>query len=78
MRFLVIDLQTGEYPDLERIAETEEWAKGLDPSEMKGFHIEEDDVLCLTDNHGKCIECPSDRFEISVETEIGLTYSYVY
>ena len=52
MRFLVIDLQTGEYPDLERIAETEEWAKGLDPSEMKGFHIEEDDVLCLTDNHG--------------------------
>ena len=32
--FNVIDPKTGEYPDLEHIARTEEWAQNLIPCDM--------------------------------------------
>ena len=37
MAFNVIDLKTREYPDLEHIATTEEWAQNLIPCDMDGF-----------------------------------------
>ena len=42
MTFNVIDPKTGEYPDLEHIARTEEWAQNLIPCDMEGFCINED------------------------------------
>ena len=42
MTFEVIDPKTGEYPDLEHIALTEEWAKGLMYCDMEGFCINEE------------------------------------
>lgn len=42
MTFDVIDPKTGEYPDLEHIAKTEEWAQNLIPCDMEGFCINED------------------------------------
>lgn len=35
--FDVIDPKTGEYPDLEKIARTEEWAQNLIYCDMDGF-----------------------------------------
>lgn len=37
IRFDVIDLQTGKYPDLEKIALHEKWAKHLIYCDMEGF-----------------------------------------
>ena len=62
--FDVVDTKTGEYPDLEEIALTEEWAKGLMYCDMDGFAIREDGSLILLDECGNCVSCPQDRFEI--------------
>jgi len=35
--FTVIDVKTGEYPDLETIALYEDWAKGLVYCDMEGI-----------------------------------------
>ena len=62
--FTVIDKETGHYPDLEKIALHEDWAKGLVYCDMEGFAIEEDGDLFLMDECGNSKYCPPGRFEI--------------
>ena len=62
--FDIIDAKTGEYPDLEKIALTEEWAQGLVYCDMDGFAVREDGSLILLDECGNCVSCPAERFEI--------------
>lgn len=65
--FDVIDTKTGEYPDLEKIALTEEWARGLVYCDMDGFAVREDGSLILLDECGNCVSCPPGRFEIRLQ-----------
>lgn len=65
--FDVIDVKTGEYPDLEKIALTEEWAHGLVYCDMDGFAVREDGSLILLDECGNCVSCPPGRFEIRLQ-----------
>lgn len=65
--FNVIDPKTGEYPDLEHIARTEEWAKNLIPCDVDGFCINEDGNLLLMDECGNYAYCPEDRFQVNFE-----------
>ena len=67
--FAVIDNKTGEYPDLWKIALTEDWAKGLMYCDMDGFAILEDGGLILMDECGKFAYCPSDRFTVVLDEE---------
>lgn len=62
--FDVVDKKTGKYPDWERIAREEDWAKGLVYCDMDGVAIREDGSLILLDECGNCVSCPPDRFEI--------------
>ena len=62
--FDVVDTKTGEYPDLEKIALKEDWAKHLMYCDMEGFAIEEDGTLLLLDECGRQACCPVGRFEI--------------
>ena len=62
--FTVIDVKTGEYPDLMNIALHEDWAKGLIYCDMEGFAIMEDGSLILMDECDNCRCCPVGRFEI--------------
>ena len=64
LEFDVVDTTTGKYPDWERIAREEAWAKGLVYCDMDGIAIREDGSLILLDECGNCVSCPSDRFEI--------------
>ena len=65
--FDVIDTKTGEYPDLEKIALTEEWARELVYCDMDGFAVREDGSLILLDECGNCVSCPPGRFEIRLQ-----------
>lgn len=67
IKFNVIDTKTGNYPDIEKIARTEEWACGLAYFNMKGFAINEDGQLILMDECGDSRYCPNDRFKIEFE-----------
>lgn len=62
--FVVIDPSTGEYPDLEKIALSEEWAQGLVYCDMDGFVVAEDGTLILLDECGNFAYCPPGRFVI--------------
>ena len=62
--FDVVDTTTGKYPDWERIAREESWAKGLIYCDMDGIAIREDGTLILLDEYGNYVSCPLDRFEI--------------
>ena len=62
--FDAVDTKTGEYPDLEKIALKEDWAKHLMYCDMEGFAIEEDGTLLLLDECGRQACCPVGRFEI--------------
>lgn len=64
LEFDVVDTTTGKYPDWERIAREEAWAKGLVYCDMDGVAIREDGSLILLDECGNCVSCPPDRFEI--------------
>lgn len=64
LEFDVLDTTTGKYPDWERIAREEVWAKGLVYCDMDGVAIREDGSLILLDECGNCVSCPPDRFEI--------------
>lgn len=64
LEFDVVDTTTGKYPDWERIAREEAWAKGLVYCDMDGIAIREDGSLILLDECGNCVSCPPDRFEI--------------
>lgn len=64
LEFTVIDTTTNEYPDLWKIATTEEWAKHLMYCDMEGFAISEDGALLLLDECGNVAYCPADRFKV--------------
>ena len=68
--FDVVDTTTGKYPDWERIAREEDWAKGLVYCDMDGIAIQEDGSLILLDECGNCVSCPHDRFEIRCPQDI--------
>lgn len=72
MTFDVIDPKTGEYPDLEHIARTEEWAQNLISCDMEGFCINEDGNLLLMDECGNYVYCPEDRFQVNFEFPVYL------
>ena len=65
--FGVIDKKTGEYPDLEKLAIEEDWAKGLCYCDMEGFALSEEGDLILMDECGRFRYCPPDRFEVVQE-----------
>lgn len=67
--FDVVDTKTGEYPDLYKIALTENWAKELMYCDMEGFAIDEDGTLLLLDECGSQAYCPPGRFEVRLLTE---------
>lgn len=69
VEFDVVDTTTGKYPDWERIAREEAWAKGLVYCDMDGIAIREDGSLILLDECGNCVSCPPDRFEIRCPPE---------
>lgn len=62
--FTVIDNTTGNYPDVEKIALEEEWAKHLCYCDIDCFAVTEDGALLLMDDCGKCAYCPVDRFTV--------------
>ena len=64
LEFDVVDTKTGQYPDWEHIARTEDWADGLVYCDIDGIAIQEDGSLILLDECGNCVPCPRDRFEI--------------
>ena len=64
LEFDVVDTKTGQYPDWEHIARTENWADGLVYCDIDGIAIREDGSLILLDECGNCVSCPRDRFEI--------------
>lgn len=64
MAFRVIDTKTGEEPNLEQIALTEQWAKDLTYCDMEGFALLEDDTLLLLDQCGNYVYCPLNRFQV--------------
>ena len=66
MKFTVIDSQTGEYPDLEYIALTEDWAKHLVYCDVDGFYIGEDGDLILLDDCDNVARPPVGRFELTI------------
>lgn len=79
IRFNVIDLQTGKYPDIENIALTEDWAKHLTYCDMEGFHIDEDGTLFLADECGNYAYCPHERFKVVVGIKnMSIGYSFIY
>lgn len=65
--FTVIDTKTGQYPDLEKIALTEQWAKHLMYCDMDGFAISEDGNLILMDDCGGQAYAPEGRFIVVLE-----------
>lgn len=67
MNFTVIDNKTGKEADCEKIALTEEWAKGLIYCDMEGFALLEDGTLVLLDECGRFEYCPADRFTVVFE-----------
>lgn len=69
MKFDVIDTETGRYPDVEKIALTEEWAKGLIYCDIDCFAVDEDGCLILLDECGNFAYPPDGRFEIVPEKE---------
>ena len=62
----VVDTQTGEYPNLEKIALNEDWAKNLIYCDMEGFSVNEDGYLQLSDECGNVVYCPPGRFKYTI------------
>ena len=69
--FTVIDTTTNQYPDLWKIATTEEWAKHLMDCDMEGFAISEDGGLLLLDECGGVAYCPADRFKVVYTADVA-------
>jgi len=65
--FTVVDVKTGHYPDVGKIARKEEWAKDLMYCSIDGFAITEDGYLVLMDACGNIAYCPQDRFLVVEE-----------
>lgn len=69
LKFTVTDPRTGMYPDVVRIARTEEWAKKLCPMEVSGFALDERQQLIMIDEVGNCAYPPYGRFKVTVFNE---------
>lgn len=69
IEFTVIDNKTGAYPDCEKIALTEEWAKHLCYCDIDCFAITEDGALILIDDCGRMAYCPAGRFAPTIDPE---------
>lgn len=69
MTFTIIDNKTGEYPDCEKIALKEDWAKHLIYCDIDGFYIGEAGTLVLVDDCGNAAFPPGDRFTVKWENE---------
>jgi len=67
LSFKVIDKLTGQEADIEKIARSEECAKGLIACDMEGFALEQFGNLLLLDQCGNFAYCPEDRFEVEFE-----------
>ena len=67
--FTIIDAETGKYPDVEKIALKENWAKHLIYCDIEGFYIGQDGNLILVDDCGNTAQCPNERFKIVFEKE---------
>ena len=65
-KLVVTELDRSE-PDLEKIAETEEWAQGLMSMDMDGFAIDAEGGLFLMDECGQYRYPPQGRFLMHVE-----------
>jgi hypothetical protein len=63
-QFRVVEAETGETPDLKRIALTEDLAKGLVYCYMDGFAVMEDGSLLLLDACGNHAFAPLGRFRV--------------
>lgn len=68
MQFTVIDLETGEYPDVKKLLK-EDWAKNLVHCNIDGFYLGQDGELILADKCGNYASCPCDRFKIEMKLE---------
>lgn len=68
--FMVIDNKTGLYPDCEKIARKEKWAKNLVYCDIEGFAVMEDGSLILMDECGNYAYCPEGRFTVCVFGEL--------
>ena len=64
MEFIVIDKVTGKEADAEKIALTEEWAKGLAYCDIDGFAITECGDLILLDECSRYVYVSRERFEV--------------
>ena len=69
--FTVKDKLTGEYPDKEKIASTEDWAKHLIYCDVDGFYISEDGGLILVDDCNNVAICPANRFEVMITIDVN-------
>lgn len=79
MEFEIIDLRTGKYPDVKKIAMNEDWAVGLYYCDIDSFSICEDGKLILTDECGNCRVCPHERFKITITIpSLNISHSYIY
>lgn len=67
--FSVIDPKTGSYPNCERIALKEDWAKRLVYCDVDQFAITEDGTLILIDDCGNVAYPPAGRFVVVPEEE---------
>lgn len=64
IEFTVIDTKTMEYPDCEKLALTEDWAKHLIYCDIDGFYLGEDGALVLVDDCGNAAFPPPGRFQV--------------
>lgn len=79
MGFEIVDITTGEYPNLREIALHEPWASGLLYCDMDGFLLYEDGSLAITDDCDRLAFCPHGRFEVTINLPQNKgSYSYIY
>ncbi len=62
--FKVVEWDTEEEPDLQKIALHEDWAKNLIYCDMDGFAFTEDGQLILKDDCNNVAVCPTGRFKV--------------
>lgn len=69
MKFVVIDKSTRKIANTAEIALNEEWTRILDSARIEGFALKQDGDLILTDQHGRMVYCPNNRFELVFDTD---------
>lgn len=68
--FTIVDTQTGQEPDEEKIALDEKWADGLVYCDMDGFALCQDGSLILLDECGNHAYCPPGRFLVRWSVDV--------